>query len=71
MCDILNCFPEMQTSVAADSIAALVYIAEYLNAKKKNKDLDDSHFYYEKIGGFTADLNRGDFHIPGDSPVYQ
>ena len=36
MCDILDCLPEMQASVSADSIAALVYIAGYLTAKNKN-----------------------------------
>ena len=37
MCDILDCFPEMQVSVFADSTTALVCIAEYLTAKNKNK----------------------------------
>ena len=67
MCDILDSFPEMQASVSADPIVTLVYIAPYLTAKNKNKDFDDSHFYYKKYGGFTADLNRGGLHIPGDS----
>ena len=67
MCDILDCLSEMQASVSADSIAALVYIAGYLTAKSKNKDLDGSHFYYEKYGGCTADLNWGGLHIFRDS----
>ena len=67
MCDILDCLPEMQASVAADSIAALVYIAGYLTARNKNKYLDDNHFYHEKYSGFTADLNRGGLHVPGNS----
>ena len=58
---------EMQASVSADPIATLVYIAGYLTAKNKNKDFDDSHFYYKKYGSFTADLNWGGLHIPGDS----
>ena len=66
MCDILDCLPEMQASVFADLIAALVYIAGYLTAKNKNKDLDDSHFYHEKYGGFTENLNWGGLHILRD-----
>ena len=38
MCDILDCLPEMQVSVSADLIAALVYIAGYLTTKNKNND---------------------------------
>ena len=65
MCNILDCLPEMQASVSADSIAALLYIAGYLTVKNKNRNLDDIHFYYEKYGGFTADLNRVGLPIPG------
>ena len=71
MCDILDCLSEMQASVSADSIAALVYstlaYTGYLTAKNKNKDLDHSHFYCKKYGGFKKDLNRGGLHIPGNS----
>ena len=45
----------------------LVYIAGYLVAKEGEIHEDDSHFYYDKCGGFTADLNRGGLHIPGYS----
>ena len=48
MCNILDCFSEMQASVSEDSIAAFEYIAGYLTAKSKIKDLDDNHFYDEK-----------------------
>ena len=48
--------------------AGLVYIAGFLIAKDKEQiNEDDSHFYYDKYGSFTADLNRGILHIPGDS----
>ena len=62
----------MQASVSADSIGALVYIAGYLTAKNKNKGLDDSHFYYEKYGGFTADLkwNYINLEIPYVNGLY-
>ena len=54
---ILHWLLEMQVSVSKDSIAALIYIAGYLNGKSKNQDFDDCHFYYEKCDGFKADLN--------------
>ena len=67
MCDILDCLPEMQASISADSMMALVYIAGFLISKDKEEaNGGDSYFYYEKYGGFTADLNRGGLHIPGD-----
>ena len=59
----LNCLPKMQASVSEDLIAALIYITRYLTAKNKNKDLDVSYFYYEKYGGFTANLNRNNLYI--------
>ena len=34
-----------------------VYIAGYLTAKSKKRDLYDSHLNYEMYGGFTVDLN--------------
>ena len=45
----------------------LVYIARYLVAKEGQIHQDDSYFYYDKYGGFTADLNCSGLHIPGDS----
>ena len=68
MCDIMDFLPKMQYSISEDSMMALVYIAGFLIAKDKEQiNEDDSHFYYEKYGSFTADLNRGNLHIPGDS----
>ena len=53
-----------------NAIAALIYIAVYLTAKSKNKNLADSHFYCTMYVHFTADLNRGGLDVLGDS-VFQ
>ena len=45
--------------------ATLTYIAGYI--VRKDDDTDDSHFYYDKYGRFTDELNRGGLRIPGDS----
>ena len=46
----------------------LVYIAGYTVKKDENgDDADDSHFYYNKCGSFTDNLNRGGLHLLGDS----
>ena len=71
ICDIMDFLPEMQSNISEDSMLDLVYIASFLIAKDKEQINEDySHFDYEKYGSFTADLNRGSVHIPGDS-VYQ
>ena len=45
----------------------LVYIAGYIVGKDENgNDADDSHFYYNKYGSFTDNLNRGRLRLPGD-----
>ena len=60
-------FPESAVSVSEDLIKELIHIGGYLTAKSKNKDLDDSQFYYEKYHSFMAGLNQGGQHILGDS----
>ena len=68
MRDIMDFLPEMQSSISKDSMMGLVYIAGFLIAKDKEQiNEDDSHFYYEKYGSFTVDLNCGSLHISGDS----
>ena len=68
MCDIMDFLPEMQSSISEDSMMGLIYIAGFLISKDKEQiNEDDSHFYYEKYGSFTADFNRVSLHIPGDS----
>ena len=66
VCDILDCLPEMQSSICNDSMMGLVYKAEYLVAKEGQIHQGDSYFYYDKYGGYTAYLNRGGLHTPGD-----
>ena len=68
MCEIMDCLPEMQPSVSLDSKMGLVYIAGYIVGKDENgDDADDSHFYYDKYGSFTDNLNRGGLHLSGDT----
>ena len=68
MCEIMDCLPEMQPSISVDSMMGLVYIAGYIVGKGEiGNDADDSHFYYNKYGSFTDNLNRGGLHLPGDT----
>ena len=68
MCETMDCLPEMQPSVSVDSMMGLVYIAGYIIGKDENgDDADDSHFYYNKYGSFTHNLNRGGLHLQGDT----
>jgi len=69
MCCIMDNLPDMQASLSEDTLMGLVYIGGYIIGKEKDDDCDadDSHFYYDKYGSFTNNLNRGGLHIPGDS----
>ena len=58
----------MLPSVLVDSMMGLVYTAGYIVGKDENgNDADDSHFYYNKYGSFTDNLNRGSVRLSGDA----
>ena len=66
MCTILDNLPELESSLSVDTIMALVYIAGYV-VRNDDDAVDDTHFYFEKYGSFTNEMNRGGLTIPGDS----
>ena len=39
----------MQVSVFEDSVAELIYIVVFLSGKSKNKNFNDSCFYYKSL----------------------
>ena len=60
--------PVLVTSVHADVMQSLVYIAGYITRKdNKPSGEDDTFFYFERYGSYTRALNRGGLSIPGDS----
>ena len=54
----------MQSSICEDSIMGLIYMVKFLKDKEQINE-NDSHFYYNKYGGFTFELNCIGLHIPG------
>ena len=64
-CEVFDMLPELEKSLSQDVKSTLTYIAGYI--VRKDENLDDTHFYFEKYGDFTDDLNRGGLTIPGDS----
>ena len=60
--------PVLVTSVHADVMQSLVYIAGYITRKdNKSSGEEDTFLYFERYGSYTRALNRGGLSIPGDS----
>ena len=66
--DIFDQLPSHEDSISHDAKSNLVHIAGYVTRKLVNElPADDTYYYFEKHGDFTASLDRGRLNTPGDT----
>lgn len=70
-CETVDSLEELETSVPAETVAVLVYIAGYVTRKDPEADeetlLEQTSFYYDRFGQYTDALDRGGLKVPSDS----
>ena len=68
-CEVFDNLNNLEGSVGNDTIAAIIYIAGYIQRKAGSVLDHDTLFYYEKCGKYLDSLNRCNLTLPQDCLV--
>ena len=63
-CEIFDNLQALEKSVGSDVVAAILYIAGYLQKQANQNRDNDTMYYYDKFGKYLDQLNRGVLVLP-------
>ena len=63
-CEIFDNLEALEKSVGSDVVAAILYIAGYLQKQAGQIRDNDTMYYYDKFGNYLDQLNRGALVLP-------
>ena len=66
VCEVFDNLEALEESVGSDVVAAILYMAEYLQNQAGQIRDNDRMYYYDRFGKYLDQLNKGALVLPQD-----